>query len=318
MLSELLSFRDDEQIQDWERHFADEARIGEFLELYESGQLKEDEKCLLMDLVLASAAFAVTGHPSGAQWERIEQILLHDSAIHARTVWEWASIDEDTGIPDNDFQISPRMQRLYARIQTAGTDGGGFGGECNGTEFAAFWNKNFHDHVPIGYLLRNSLKNRWVRFHSLPESKRYAETEEEWAILLDRQNRLATRVLGEGSRCWLVLPRTIDAEDAVQSPHLDRFDFAVAFNWSDRNDPGFPVNKHINIAEIDWRPGEFDSLLRVIANWEDVSMAFISRKTGAIFAPYDGGMDVILKSKEEVTSLCAEFNKWRSSHPEGL
>jgi hypothetical protein len=34
------------------------------------------------------------------------------------------------------------------------------------------------------------LKGRWLRIHSLPDAKRYAETPEDWDILLHRQNNV--------------------------------------------------------------------------------------------------------------------------------
>jgi hypothetical protein len=49
------------------------------------------------------------------------------------------------------------------------------------------WEEHWPDCPPIGYELRCE-RDRWVRFHSLPESKRYPDTEDEWAIVLDRYN----------------------------------------------------------------------------------------------------------------------------------
>ena len=38
----------------------------------------------------------------------------------------------------------------------------------------------------VGWVLRGVVPERWVRFHSLPESKRYAESEDEEAEVLRR------------------------------------------------------------------------------------------------------------------------------------
>jgi hypothetical protein len=53
-------------------------------------------------------------------------------------------------------------------------------------------------------MMRNAGARNWVRFHSLPGSKRYAETDEQKATLLARQNQLALDVLGESGSVWLV------------------------------------------------------------------------------------------------------------------
>jgi hypothetical protein len=44
----------------------------------------------------------------------------------------------------------------------------------------------------------------------------------------------------------------------------------------------------------------------------------MSRKTGKIFAPYDGGFDLFPSPGEEVAQLKSRFSEWLSSHPEGL
>tara|TARA_R110000850_G_scaffold273518_2_gene410076 strand:+ start:3013 stop:3438 length:426 start_codon:yes stop_codon:yes gene_type:complete len=115
-----LEFDDDNQIQDWERYFADETRIAEFLDLYFSGPLDADQRSLLMDLIIASTAFAEDGQVTVEQWSMIETALLANADLHGRTVWEWADIDEETGISPNDFPISERMQDLWVKIANAG------------------------------------------------------------------------------------------------------------------------------------------------------------------------------------------------------
>jgi len=40
--------------------------------------------------------------------------------------------------------------------------------------------------APIAYRLRDACEDRWVRFHSLPESKRYAKDESEYRIIIER------------------------------------------------------------------------------------------------------------------------------------
>jgi hypothetical protein len=46
---------------------------------------------------------------------------------------------------------------------------------------------------PVGHLLRGYLRDRWVRLHSLPGSKRYPASEADYATVLHRHNT----VLGE-------------------------------------------------------------------------------------------------------------------------
>ncbi|MFZ3566783.1 hypothetical protein ACNYS0_07350 [Streptomyces sp. BH034] len=50
------------------------------------------------------------------------------------------------------------------------------------------WQQHWPNCPPVGYKLRDPYRDLWVRFHSLPESKRYAEDESEYAVVLERYN----------------------------------------------------------------------------------------------------------------------------------
>ena len=45
------------------------------------------------------------------------------------------------------------------------------------------WQQHFGSCAPVAHLLRDRFGDRWVRFHSLEESKRYPETEDEMATV---------------------------------------------------------------------------------------------------------------------------------------
>ena len=65
--------------------------------------------------------------------------------------------------------------------------------------FEQFWRDSYGEFPPVTYRLRYEFfDSRWVRFHSLPESKRYPESDTEMEIVLERANILADRVLGIG------------------------------------------------------------------------------------------------------------------------
>src|SRR5262249_55088788 len=55
------------------------------------------------------------------------------------------------------------------------------------------WKRWFPDCEPIAHHLPVVFAERWVRFHSLPGSKRYPDNEAEYATVIERHNR----VLGE-------------------------------------------------------------------------------------------------------------------------
>ena len=57
-----------------------------------------------------------------------------------------------------------------------------------GEDLARLWRERHPSVPPVAHTFRGVFADRWVRFHSLPESKRYPESEDEYAIVLHRYN----------------------------------------------------------------------------------------------------------------------------------
>ena len=69
------------------------------------------------------------------------------------------------------------------------------------------WQSAFGSALPAGFLCRLALSDRWLRIHSLAESKRYPASERDHTELLARQNTVAEYVLGDASECILFVTR---------------------------------------------------------------------------------------------------------------
>lgn len=67
------------------------------------------------------------------------------------------------------------------------------------TSFAAAWRKTRPQSRPIGDELRSSNSETWVRFHSLPNSKRHAENDAERAEVLSRHLTLLGELASSSS-----------------------------------------------------------------------------------------------------------------------
>lgn len=192
------------------------------------------------------------------------------------------------------------------------------------SSFETAWRKAYPSCEPIGYRMRLAGERHWLRFHSLPLSKRYAETDDEWRILLRRQNILANAVLGAGSSCWLVQTcwRTpegvVDIADAHDPFRATREQgLAFAFNFRDEDDED-ATPWDVNAALVTWDEGRFDDLLRDVADERAAPTLWMSAETGSVFAPYDGGVDLFLTDRAMVERLSARHSDWLSSHPDGL
>jgi hypothetical protein len=71
-------------------------------------------------------------------------------------------------------------------------------------QFKTFWTSRYPKTIPISHLFKHDYSDRWFRIHSLPESKRYADNDEEWRFLLSRQNSIITDILGDNSKILIV------------------------------------------------------------------------------------------------------------------
>lgn len=90
-----------------------------------------------------------------------------------------------------------------------------------------------------------------------------------------------------------------------------------ALEWA-YDDDGDPSIWYSYVSLIEWRSGEHDELLTEIANFQTANEIWMSRTTGEIFAPYDGGFDLFPSDWTRVADLKKRWPDWLSAHPEGL
>ncbi|MBF0371066.1 MAG: hypothetical protein HQL52_16575 [Magnetococcales bacterium] len=201
----------------------------------------------------------------------------------------------------------------------------------DGNEFRAWWDQRFQGIAPVGWAIRKALPQRWLRIHSLPESKRYPENEEEYAILLDRHNQAATEVLGAGNDCILLFssfgvePGPAQFSEPLPSPHLDLVQRLQEvpgnenpFDDPDSPDDPEPLFLRQSMVGTIWQSGAFDTLLREAAEDHLLHQLFISLATEELYAPYDGGADLIFATTEKRDAYREKWSSWLSTHPEGL
>ncbi len=192
-------------------------------------------------------------------------------------------------------------------------------------EFNTFWTTTYPYTIPISHFFRHDYSNRWFRINSLPESKRYAESDEEWNILLTRQNQIINDLLGDNAKVFLVTgeynwgERTtfVTDEEEVFKPYnfvrLDNIDlFKINSDEYDKEDIYRPA-----IAETTWNLNSHDNLLKEIAN-DKIRAFFVSFDKNIIVAPYDGGVDLILKDNQTRERYKEKYKLWLSERDDGL
>jgi hypothetical protein len=167
-------------------------------------------------------------------------------------------------------------------------------------EFRDYWHANFAECPPINYLLKINFKDRWLRIHSLPGSKRYAENKIEWDILLARQNKILQNVF-DVNDAIVIISNTYKVNSTFESnywvekklenyiwhtlPEIDIFNISKKFM-----DKDVFIIPHVttDIFEVN----KMNFILQQIAT-DELRLFFMNPKTNTIVAPYDGGVDII-------------------------
>jgi hypothetical protein len=184
-----------------------------------------------------------------------------------------------------------------------------------------FWNSQFEGFAPEAHNLKHEFKDRWVRFHSLPESKRYPESESEYQEVLSRNNSLLQEIFGLQSSVLVLLSEYSDSVEPIK-PEIELHElFPESTYWcsiaqhEEEDDDKFYW--HLHSAKVTPNSIELNDLFRLVANDEvrDIIIVGIASKT--VFHPYDGGADVILSSTEQRNELKNKFSMWLSAHPDG-
>jgi len=110
-----LGFPNNELMQDWEWQVADSSRLSDFFDAYASGQLTDDERFSLVEIIVQSVEDLQTEDAIDIAWTLLEPLLLANSALHESTVEYWARLDANAY--DEMFRVSPRMRFVRERMK---------------------------------------------------------------------------------------------------------------------------------------------------------------------------------------------------------
>lgn len=105
----------DPSMQDWEYQVADPKRLNEFLSAYETGQLSNDEKFVLMQMILESfEELARRGNNIGAdaRWQHTLALLDKNILLHGYSIWYWSRPDAEKD--DELFFVSPFIRQILS------------------------------------------------------------------------------------------------------------------------------------------------------------------------------------------------------------
>ena len=191
----------------------------------------------------------------------------------------------------------------------------------------ARWARTWGDCRPIGHELRGCLQDRWVRFHSLPGSKRYADSGDEYAELMRRHltvlGELLPRDGADEERALLVLTASWSG-DPGPAPRAAELSLALpdAAHWTsiltDDSVPGEETWTHLWVSITRLHSRELSRLLRLVADYGTAGVIITTPEMSWLYHPYDGGADVIATTAGHRDQLRCAHSDWLSAHPAGL
>ena len=190
-----------------------------------------------------------------------------------------------------------------------------------------FWAAEYPDCPPVAFTLKWNYPERWVRFHSLPDSRRYPENEAELQTVLQRHNKILD-VLTRGPEPLVLVTvayssteQPTDRDEALQTIDPGAQHWRVVSTLEDdepQDEPGDGDFWHLFASERVWRVGVFDDLLRLVAKDQVANVMLISTDRRFVYHPYDGGADVLLPTQADRDALKAAYSGWLSEHPRGM
>ena len=219
------------------------------------------------------------------------------------------------------WSVSWFVRRHYRKMRHLGGDF--VAGEISerAATMTNLWERQWPAAEPVAHEFKWTHNERWVRLWSLPDGKRYADGPEESNEILRRHKTVLQELL---------------ASSASESIHViaEDFDFAdFAGGWTKRHLPGsWPWRQYLDATKFE--PGEnshlsyfwvapirqLDELNELLRRGADEELSFIVTDNAMtwIYAPYDGGADVILPSATLRDAFKQRHADWLSTRPDGL
>ena len=193
-------------------------------------------------------------------------------------------------------------------------------------DFQNLWNSNFAGSELISHLFKQNFAERWFRIHSLQDSKRYADNEHEWEILLSRQNEIITDLFGIETSVVMVTGQYITNDnrnfcDILNEEIFEPFSFVqlddIKLHKIDAELYDEQVEYRPFFTQIAWKPNYYNRILREVAN-DNIRVFFVSFDKGVIVAPYDGGIDIVVSDRTTKEIYVAKYSEWLSDREDGL
>lgn len=189
-------------------------------------------------------------------------------------------------------------------------------------KYKIFWELNYPEVLPIGYQLKWIYNDRWFRIHSLPKSKRYAQTSQEFQVILNRQNQLITDLVGKDKKMMMLIGLYNDEVLNQECQKLVGFkDFTLIerlkLHQLQPNQYEEETIYSVFVKIEKWQISKYNEILIAIAS-DEFRMMLIEPEKKTIIIPYDGGIDIIMEKPSLKNSMKIKYKDWLSEREDGL
>ncbi len=160
-----------------------------------------------------------------------------------------------------------------------------------------------------------------MRLHSLPESKRYADTEEEYTILLGRQHALLADLYAPPELRVITCEWSDDPSPHGRQADLEHVvpgDYWRTVLEDETEEPEFRIYTHLYAGLLPNLTTALNPLLCMVADFDTAGVIVAPADLGWLVHPYDGGIDVIAPTQADRDALRERHPDWLSQHLGGL
>lgn len=188
-------------------------------------------------------------------------------------------------------------------------------------DLRAAWEKRWPGTPPEADQLKAIFPERWVRFHSLPGSKRYPEDEAEYRTALSRHHAVLDDLAGTASSLVVVTTAYGDHHRPRRAGDVARATGRARRWWTFEtadSAPDWPLWCSAFVSRSTGPRDELEPLLRLVADDRTRGVVIAPTDLAWLYHPYDGGADVLLPTREGRDALRDRHRGWVSAHPLGL